>query len=120
MLVDEFMPVYDVSDGVAAVVDADLSTTTGLGPTRWHRWARNQTCLFCGSRIAAGTRRRGLGRAIETRRSLPATTMSDRQARRSGPWVDFVRSTTSHDRLHGYEALSRSPSKGGIRVRAHA
>jgi hypothetical protein len=27
MLVDEFMPVYDVSDGVAAVVEADLATT---------------------------------------------------------------------------------------------
>jgi hypothetical protein len=27
MLVDEFMPVYDVSDAVATVVDADLATT---------------------------------------------------------------------------------------------
>ena len=27
MLVDEFMPVYDVSDGVATVVEADLATT---------------------------------------------------------------------------------------------
>ncbi len=27
MLIDDFMPVYDVSDGVAAVVEADLATT---------------------------------------------------------------------------------------------
>ena len=27
MLVDEFMPVYDISDGVATVVEADLATT---------------------------------------------------------------------------------------------
>jgi len=27
MLVDEFMPIYDVSDGVATVVDADAATT---------------------------------------------------------------------------------------------
>src|SRR5215510_16335496 len=27
MLVDEFMPVYDVSDAVATVVEADLATT---------------------------------------------------------------------------------------------
>lgn len=27
MLVDEFMPVYDISDGVATVVDADIATT---------------------------------------------------------------------------------------------
>jgi hypothetical protein len=27
MLVDEFMPVYDVSDAVATVVGADLATT---------------------------------------------------------------------------------------------
>ena len=27
MLVDEFMPIYDVSDAVATVVEADLATT---------------------------------------------------------------------------------------------
>ena len=27
MLVDEFMPIYDVSDAVATVVEADLVTT---------------------------------------------------------------------------------------------
>jgi hypothetical protein len=29
MLIDEFMPVYDVSDAVATVVEADLATTWG-------------------------------------------------------------------------------------------
>jgi hypothetical protein len=27
VLVDDFLPVYDVSDGVATVVDADIATT---------------------------------------------------------------------------------------------
>src|SRR3954453_18390626 len=29
MIVDDFLPIYDVSDGIAAVVDADLTSTWG-------------------------------------------------------------------------------------------
>jgi minor extracellular serine protease Vpr len=57
--------------------DADVNPSS---PTRLHMQVRIQICLFCGSRIAVGIRRRGLGRATGKGRSSPAATMSDRQS----------------------------------------